>query len=320
MMFKHILLPLDGSSLAERVLPHAVALSGAFNSKLTLLRVINDGSEKGEGNIVNPMAWQMRKSEAEAYLKSVQNRLADVEIDSEVKIIEGNPPQQICDFAQNEEVDLIILSSHGSSGVSAWNINSTVQKVLLRAYMPVMIIRAYKEDSGSLTGLQYDRLFLPMDGSKRAECVLPLAKSICKAQNSKAFITHIVEEPNLPKQTPISDEISSLIDQLMDINFEEAKEYLEQVEDQFKPENVETIIESSKKPSIAMHNIIDREQIDLVLLSAHGHSGESRWPYGKIALSFIVYGTTPLIIIQDLSADEVSKSLAEKFSEQTKGH
>jgi len=319
-MFEHILLPLDGSSLAERVLPHAVALSGAFDSKLTLLRVINKGSEKGERDIVNPMAWQMRKSEAEAYLKSVQNRLADVDIDSEIRIIEGNPAQQICDFAQNEEVDLIILSSHGSSGVSAWNINSTVQKVLLRAYMPLMIIRAYTEDYGSLTGLQYERLFLPLDGSKRAECILPLAKSICNAQNSKAFLTHIVEEPNLPKQTPISEEISSLIEQLSEINFEEAKNYLDQVKTQFKPENVETIIESSKKPSVAMHNIIDREQVDLVLLSAHGHSGESRWPYGKIALSFIVYGTTPIIIIQDLSADEVSKSLAEKFSEQTKGH
>ncbi len=319
-MFEHILLPLDGSSLAERVLPHAVALSGAFDSKLTLLRVISKDSEKGENNVVNPMAWQMRKSEAEAYLKSVKNRLAEVDIDSEIRIIEGNPPQQICDFAQNEGVDLIILSSHGSSGVSAWNINSTVQKVLLRAFMPVMIIRAYTEEYGSLTGLQYDRLFLPLDGSTRAECILPLAKSICKAQNSKAFLTHIVEEPNLPKQTPISDEITSLIDQLRDINFEEAKNYLDQVKDQFKPGNVETIIESSKNPSIAMHNIIDREQVDLVLLSAHGHSGQSRWPYGKIALSFIVYGTTPLIIIQDLSADEVSKSLAEKFSEQTKGH
>ena len=161
-MFEHILLPLDGSSLAERVLPHAVALSGAFNSQLTLLRVINKGSEKGENAIVNPMAWQMRKSEAEAYLHSVKERLADVGIDSEIKIIEGNPAQQICSFAQNEEVDLIILSSHGRSGVSAWNINSTVQKVLLRAYMPVMIIRAYKEDYGSLTGLKYERLFLPL--------------------------------------------------------------------------------------------------------------------------------------------------------------
>jgi hypothetical protein len=69
-----------------------------------------------------------------------------------------------------------------------------------------------------------------------------------------------------------------------------------------------------------MHNIIDREQIDLVLLSAHGHSGESRWPYGKIALNFIIYGTTPLKIMQDLSPDEINKSLAEKFSEQIRGH
>ena len=319
-MFEHILLPLDGSSLAERVLPHAVSLTGAFNSKLTLLRVINKGSEKGEGNIINPMAWQMRKSEAEAYLKSVKEHLGEVGIESEIKIIEGNPPQQICDFAHNEQVDLIILSSHGSSGVSAWNINSTVQKVLLRAYMPVMIIRAYKEDYGSLTGLQYDRLFLPLDGSKRAECILPLAKSICKEQDSKVFMTHIIEEPSLPKQTPVSEEISSLIEQLREINFEEAKNYLDQVKEQFKPENVETIIQCSKKPSIAMHNIIDSEQIDLVILSAHGHSGESRWPYGKIALSFIVYGTTPLIILQDLAPEEFSKSLAEKFSEQTKGH
>lgn len=319
-MFEHILLPLDGSSLAERVLPHAVALSAAFNSQLTLLRVIHKDTEEGQSNIINPMAWQMRKSEAEAYLKSVQNRLADVDIDSDVKIIEGSPPEQICNFAQNEEVDLIILSSHGSSGVSAWNINSTVQKVLLRAYMPVMIIRAYEEDYGSLIGLKYERVFLPLDGSKRAECILPLAKSISKEQNSKVFISHIVEEPNLPRQTPLSDEITSVIDQLREINFEEAKNYLDQVKDQFNPENIETIIESSKKPSIAMHNIIDREQIDLVMLSAHGHSGESRWPYGKIALSFIVYGTTPLIILQDLSADEVSKSLAEKFSEQREGH
>jgi lipoprotein signal peptidase len=69
-----------------------------------------------------------------------------------------------------------------------------------------------------------------------------------------------------------------------------------------------------------MHNIIDREQIDLVMLSAHGYSGDNRWPYGNIALSFIVYGTTPLIIMQDLSIEEVGKTLAEKFAEQSKGH
>ncbi|HBH12850.1 MAG TPA: hypothetical protein DDX29_07030, partial [Clostridiales bacterium] len=145
-------------------------------------------------------------------------------------------------------------------------------------------------------------------------------KSICSAQDSKVFLTHIIEEPRLPRQTPISDEVNRLIEQLQDLNFKEANTYLAQLKEQFDPNRVETIIESSDKPSIAMHNIIDREQIDLVMLSAHGYSGDNRWPYGNIALSFIVYGTTPLIIMQDLSIEEVGKTLAEKFAEQSKGH
>ena len=319
-MLEHILLPLDGSSLAERVLPHALALSEAFQSKLTLLRVVYQEKEADQHGLVNPMDWQMRKSEAEAYLKSVQNQLREVDVESEIKIMEGKPAQQIIGFAQDENVDMIILSSHGSSGISAWNINSTVQKVLLRAFMPVMIIRAYTEGYESLTGLQYDRIFIPLDGSRRAECVLPLAKSICEKQQSDVFLTHIVEEPKLPRQTPLSEEIESLIDELREINCADAEKYMKEVKDQFPKGIVETIIETSKKPTVALHDIIDREKIDLVMLSAHGYSGENRWPYGKIALNFISYGTTPLIVIQDLSKDEIGQTLAEKYAEQSKGH
>ena len=319
-MLEHILLPLDGSSLAERVLPHALALSEAFQSKLTLLRVVYQEKEANQHGLVNPMDWQMRKSEAEAYLKSVQTQLREVNVESEIKIMEGNPAQQIIGFAQDENVDMIILSSHGSSGISAWNINSTVQKVLLRAFMPVMIIRAYTEGYESLTGLQYDRIFIPLDGSKRAECVLPLAKSICEKQRSDVFLTHIVEEPKLPRQTPLSEEIESLIDELREINVADAEKYMKEVKDQFPKGIVETIIETSKKPTVALHDIIDREKIDLVMLSAHGYSGENRWPYGKIALNFISYGTTPLIVIQDLSKDEIGQTLAEKYAKQSKGH
>jgi len=319
-MLEHILLPLDGSPLAERVLPHAIALAEAFNSKITLIRVVFSDNQANQQGIVNPMDWQMQKSEAESYLKSMQNRLAEVDIKSEFQIMEGSPAQEIIEFAQNESVNLIILSSHGVSGISAWNINSTVQKVLLRAYVPVMIIRAYQESIGELKGLKYERLFLPLDGSRRAECILPLAKSICDAQGSKIYLTHVVEEPKLPRQTPLSDEVKSLIDKLRELNTSEAEKYMKEIESQFRQENYEIIIESSKQPTVALHNIIDRENIDLVLLSAHGYAGENRWPYGKIALNFIAYGTTPLIIIQDLSKDEIGKSLAEKFAEQSKGH
>ncbi len=319
-MLEHILLPLDGSSLAERVLPHAVALAKAFDSKVSLLRVVFENGGVEENDLVNPVDWQMRKSEAEAYLKSVQNRLAEIGVDSETRIMEGRPAQQIIEFSKDEEVSVIILSSHGSSGISEWNINSTVQKVLLRAFIPVMIIRAYQESFDALEGLKYDRLFLPLDGSKRAECILPLAKSICAAQGSKIFLAHIVEEPTLPRQTPVSEEDQALIEKIVNKNLDEAKKYLKNLQEQFDGENVDIILESSQKPTVALHNAIDREKIDLVLLSAHGYSGENRWPYGKIALNFIAYGTTPLIIIQDLSRNEIGKSLAEKYAEQSKGH
>lgn len=319
-MLEHILLPLDGSALAERVLPHAVALTKAFDSKLTLLRVVFQEEDENCHSMINPIDWQMRKTEAESYLKSVKNRLGEIDIDSEMHIIEGKPAHQIIEFAKQNDVNLILMSSHGSSGVSEWNINSTVQKVLLRAMSPVMIIRAYQEPKEDLEGLSYKKLLVPLDGSKRAECILPMAESISAVQNSKMLLTHIVEVPCLPCQTPLSDDEQAVIEKLNEINYTESKNYLEQIKEQLEEENVEMILQSSQKPTVALHDIIDSEEIDLVLLCAHGYSGDNRWPYGKVALNFLAFGTTPLIILQDLSRDEIEKSLAEIYAEQSKGH
>lgn len=319
-MLEHILLPLDGSALAERVLPHAVALTNAFDSKLTLLRVVFQEEDENCHSMINPIDWQMRKTEAGSYLKSVKSRLEEIEIDSEIQIIEGKPAHQIIEYAKQNDVNLILMSSHGSSGVSEWNINSTVQKVLLRAMSPVMIIRAYQEPIEGLTGLSYKKLLVPLDGSKRAESILPLAESISAVQNSKIILTHIVEEPCLPCQTPLSDNEQAVIKKLNEINYKESEKYLAQIKEQLDEENVEMIIQGSQKPTIALQDIIDREQIDLVLLCAHGYSGDNRWPYGKVALNFIAFGTTPIIILQDLSRDEIEKSLAELYAEQSKGH
>ena len=319
-MLDHLLLPLDGSALAERVLPHAVSLTNAFGSKLTLLRVVSQAEEANRVRFVNPMDWQMRKTEAESYLKSVQNRLAEVNTTSQIEIIEGKPAQQIIEYAQKKDVQMIVMSSHGSSGVSEWNINSTVQKVLFRAQMPVMIIRAYQETPESLQGITYQNVMVPLDGSKRAECTLPLAESIAEVQNSKVFLVNVVEEPHLPRQTPLDDEEQAVIDRLVEINKKESTNYLQQLKDHVNIQRIETIIECSDKPTSTLHEIVQREKIDLVLMSAHGFSGDNRWPYGKFSLNFIAFGTTPLIILQDLSKEEFGKTVAELYAEQSKGH
>jgi nucleotide-binding universal stress UspA family protein len=250
----------------------------------------------------------------------VQNRLGEVNIISQIEIIEGKPAQQIIEYAQKHDVQLIVMSSHGSSGVSEWNINSTVQKVLFRAQMPVMIIRAYQETPEALQGLTYQNLLLPLDGSTRAECTLPLAESIAEAQNSKVFLVNIVEEPHLPSQTPLDGEEQAVIDRLVEISKKESDNYLQQLKEHVNIDRIETIVDCSHKPTSTLHEIVNRENIDLVLMSAHGFSGDNHWPYGKFSLNFIAFGTTPLIIIQDLSKEEFGKSVAELYAEQSKGH
>ena len=69
-----------------------------------------------------------------------------------------------------------------------------------------------------------------------------------------------------------------------------------------------------------LHSVVEQEGADLVMLAAHGRSSESRWPYGSVATSFIAYGTTPLLIVQDLSQDELESTQAEMAAREHKGH
>jgi nucleotide-binding universal stress UspA family protein len=71
---------------------------------------------------------------------------------------------------------------------------------------------------------------------------------------------------------------------------------------------------------IALHEMVEQENADLVMLVAHGYSGVGRWPYGSIATSFIIHGNTSLMIMQDLSRDEIMKTMAEMAAGETKGH
>jgi nucleotide-binding universal stress UspA family protein len=72
--------------------------------------------------------------------------------------------------------------------------------------------------------------------------------------------------------------------------------------------------------AVALHDLAEQEKVDLVMLSAHGYSGGSRWPYGSVTTSFIAYGSGPLLIVQDLSPEEVERSLAERGVREVGGH
>lgn len=318
-MFEHILVPLDGSSLAECVLPHVVALAQVFQAQVTLLRVLERFARDQTSPFVDPLSWHISEAEARAYLDGVASRLDDAGLQAESVLLEGQPAERVIEFVREGETDLVILSSHGRSGLSGWNVSSIVQKIILRAYVSTIIVRAYQPVAEALMGLTYQRMLVPLDGSHRAECVLPLAAAVARFQEAQLVLAHIVRRPEMPRRVPPTDEDVELVNRLTEHNHHEAQAYLEQVRTRW-PAITETRLLVSESVTAALHGLVEQEHVDLVLLSAHGYSADLRWPYGSIAISFIAYGSTPLLIVQDVEREAVVPSQAELAAKEHKGH
>ena len=318
-MFEHILVPLDGSPLAECVLPHAVAVAQAFGSRVTLLQVLEQTHTAGQTRPVDPLDWSISKVEARIYLDGWAALLQETGLRTEGTLLEGQAAERIIKFARSHDVNLIILSSHGRSGLSGWNVSGIVQKIILRAYLSTMIVRAYQPASHDLAGLGYRRLLVPLDCSQRAECILPPVTSLARFHKAQPLLVHVVRRPEVICRTPPTQESDKLANQLMEYNQQEAARYFEQIQTRL-PLEAKTRLLVSDNVEMTLHELVEQENIDLVVLSAHGYSGRTKWPYGSVVINFIAYGTTPLLIMQDLSPDEVERTRAEIATREYKGH
>jgi nucleotide-binding universal stress UspA family protein len=320
-MLESILVPLDGSTLAECVLPHVVALADAFGSQVVLLRVLDQHQSAESIHTVDPLTWQLNKTEADLYLDSVRARLQEAGLQVQTELLEGPAAENIVSAAQNHNADLIIMSSHARSGLTGWGISSIVQKVVLSAPTSLMIVRA-RQAVGLLAEQRYKRLFVPLDGSLRAECVLPLAIQLIRAHQSQLVLAHVVGRPELARRTPATQEDLDLVNRLVERNQEEGARYLEQLLSRLSVEglDVQTHLLVNQNVAVTLHDLIEREQIDLVIVSAHGYSGEARWPYGSVVSNLIFYGTTPLLIMQDLPVEKIAHPQTEVRVRELPGH
>lgn len=310
-MFERILVPLDCSPLAECVLPHAVAVARSLGSQLMLLHILSLSDSQDGLRAVDPLDSQLRRAEAESYLEGVRVRLQEVGVAAQTNVLDGDAAEQILAYGHEIQAGLAIISSHGHSGLSGWNVSSVVQKVIMRAPISLMIVRAYQPAQPDLAGLRYWRMVVPLDGSLRAESVLPLAATLARTSEAQVLLAHVVQRPQMPRRTPPSQEDSELSDRIVERNRSEGEKYLEVVRSQLPPAAVETRLLISNHVATSLHELADQEHADLVLLSAHGYSGEMRWPYGGLVASFIAYGSSPLLIFQDAPVKESSPTPAE---------
>jgi len=311
-VFRQILLPMDRSPLAECVLPHAVAVARAFESVITLVHAMESPDRSNWRRAVDPLTWRIRSVEAESYLANLAQRVKKAGVLTEKQILEGPAADRVVDYARKNQVPLIILSSHGQSGLSGWSVSSIVQKIIARAHTSIMIVRARRPEQAAmdLAGLRYRRVLVPLDGSQRAESILPIVTTLARAHEAHVVLVHVVRRPEMARRMPPTDEDIALADRLVERNRAEAAEYLDELRSRVSGE-AEARVLISEHVAAALHELVDQENIDLVLLTAHGYSALTRWPYGSVVGSFVTYGTTPLLVVQDLPPDRIAPTWAE---------
>jgi nucleotide-binding universal stress UspA family protein len=323
-MFDPILVPLDGSQLAECVLPHTAAFARSFDAEITLLRILEKNQAGASAQLFDLLNWQIQKTKATLYLEEIRERFKESNIRARTIILEGLVTEGITNYAQNQGMKLIILSSHGRHGLTQWGISSITQKTILSASTSVLIVRAHSQDvlAGELSKPSlYQRVLVPLDGSQRAEHVLPIVMQLARFHKPTIHIVHVVQNPEMARQMPPAHEDIDLSNRVVARNREEAGRYLEQVKSRsyLQGMDIQTHLITSDHTTEALHQVVEQEQIDMVILSAHGYSGKHQWPYGSVVSNFIFYGKVSLLIAQDMPAKQEPKHLDVSSRERAEG-
>jgi nucleotide-binding universal stress UspA family protein len=145
-MYKRILLPLDGSEMAEQALPHAVAQAEHFGAELTLLRVLEPFPQVRGVSLADLTAIRQQTTEwTHDYFDRITADLRDRDIPVETAIVEGRPNVAITQYAEANQVDLIVICARSRSGFSRWLMGSVADRVVRGATVPVLLVRAAKE-------------------------------------------------------------------------------------------------------------------------------------------------------------------------------
>jgi nucleotide-binding universal stress UspA family protein len=298
MVVNHILAPLDGSTLAAEALPYVAAVAKASNARVTLLRILESGLARQP---VDAFEWELARGEAQAYLARIQSDFRTAGVAVETHIVDGRPSEQVLHFAAVADVDLIVLASHGEGGDGQWPLSGTAHKIVAGTSSSLMVVPARRRQ-GSSMDLHLRRILLGLDCSQRSECTVPIALSLAQTHDAEILLAHCVPEPQLPRRLPPAAREVELARQVTESNHREAQRYLRELQTRLARDwphtQVHTVVASHA--ARALRQIANDAQVDLIVVAAHGATGDPDVTHGSVAASLLSDPSHPVIIVQDL--------------------
>lgn len=291
-----ILVPLDGSQLAEQVLPYAISFGRRFATDMYFLQVI-DGNEDADKPL-DALDWELRRARCDCYLDGVKLTLAEHGIEAECAVVQGDAATEIVEFCGRHDIDLLILSGQGAGAAERFVRGGTARKILSQVDRSVLIVNS---PAPALTGdLGYRRILVAVDGSGRSDWALNLAATIAVGHGAELELLHVVEEPRVSPRVRESAEGRGVLERLVDLNRREAYRRLDEIKVSL-PKDLATRFRVVVAPDVAaaIDDVATSGEADLTILSAHGWSVQPGQPLSPIAEALVAHASRPVLVLQD---------------------
>lgn len=292
--FKRILVPLDGSPLAEAVLPAAYDVAEHCGATITLIHVL----EHNAPDTIHGQPHLNETEQAELYLRDVSSRQQGRGVPTETHVHE-NPEhdvaRSIAEHAAELHVDLIAIATHGSSGLRGFLFGSIAQKTLRRTSVPVLLVRP--GSNGERSG-DFHRVLVPLDGTEQSEIALPVGAMLATVAGATLHLLRVV--PTVGSMGGSSGAATfspSATAALLDIEGQEAGEALAGVRAEI-PFTLRVTQEVRRGDVVdELMEGITAEDADMIVMSTHGRAGlEGLWT-GSVASRLIGRLTRPVILV-----------------------
>jgi len=296
-MFKCLLVPLDGSRLAESVLPTVAFIAQKLNASVTLIHVIEKDAPTeihGERHLQSP-------AEAEQYLKNIAQSAfpPSIHIESHVHTSEvSNVSRSIVEHTDELAPDLIIMCSHGKSGFHDWLFGSIAQQVIATGNTPVLLIQPGEKDD--VRPVYYHQILLPLDGNPDHERCFQVAQDLARSCQASIHLLVVVPTVSSLKAERAATGLllPATMAAMLEISEENAREYLAGHVIQLEQEEIPTVAEVRKGNPVGV--IIDtsnRIKADLIVLGTHGKVGQEAFWAGSVAARVAKQTRTPLLLV-----------------------
>ena len=314
-MYERILVPLDGSKLAQQALPYARAVATAKSAEVELVEVVAPFEEFVRASTDDELVavgagsrfdrWPTSNewaSIAQGFREDAGKRLAASEaligagVATRSAVLEGDAAEVIIKEADARPGTLIIMATHGRSGLGRWLMGSVTDKVVRHAHQPTLVVRA--RDGADESRANIGEVILPLDGSATAEAAIPhavemskllgvgisLVRAVSPASHADAFVEYMPDS----------------YEWLVEDAREDAQEYLDGVSTRIRDQGISEVRTEASigNASSAIVDLARAANEPLVVMATHGRSGVGRWVLGSVADRVVRHGPGPVLVVR----------------------